>query len=72
MLFRSTVAEGDDDRVYMPYFKDIQALGLPMVSVRRILGPFDNWKNYAIPRDGHPNQRLTDAVAKELLKILGP
>ena len=43
-----TVAEGDDDRVYMPYFKDIQALGLPMVSVRRILGPFDNWKNYAI------------------------
>ena len=67
-----TVAEGDDDRVYMPYFKDIQALGLPMVSVRRILGPFDNWKNYAIPRDGHPNQRLTDTVAKELLKILGP
>ena len=56
----------------MPYFKDIRALGLPMVSVRHILGPFDNWKNYAIPHDGHPNQQLTDAVAKELLKILGP
>lgn len=66
-----TVAEGDDDRVYMPYFKDIQALGMPLVSVRRILGPFENWKNYAIPHDGHPNARLTEALSKDLLATLG-
>lgn len=65
-------AEGDADVYYLPYFKDLKALGMPMVSVRRILGPIDRWQEFAIPHDGHPNQRLTEALAKDLLKVLDP
>ncbi len=65
-------ADGNDDVYYLQFFKDLKALGMPMVSVRRILGPIDRWPEFAIPHDGHPNQRLTDALAKDLLKILEP
>jgi hypothetical protein len=64
-------ADGDADVYYLPYFKDLKALGMPMVSVRRILGPIDRWPEFAIPHDGHPNARLTEALAKELISELG-
>lgn len=67
------IGEGLDDPHYVPWFKDIQALGTPMVSVRGIMGPsMAGWNAWVIPHDNHPNARLTDALAKELLKVVGP
>ncbi len=66
------IGEGQDDGFYVPYFKDIKALGMPMISVRRILGPsMAGWKDWVIPYDNHPNERLTEALAKDLLVTLG-
>ena len=67
-----TTGEGHDDPYYVPYFKDIKALGVPMISVQRIMGPsLAEWKPWVIAHDNHPNAKLTDALAKELLKVLG-
>jgi hypothetical protein len=67
------IGEGLDDPYYVPWFKDIKALGTPMVSVRSIIGSsMAGWNAWVIPHDNHPNARLTDSLAKELLKVLGP
>lgn len=63
------VSYGQQDTYYMPYMKDFRALGVPMVSVRKIIGPFQEWPNFFIPHDGHPNARLADALAKDLLAV---
>lgn len=67
------IGEGQHDPPYVPYFRDIKALGMPMVSVRRIMGPsIAGWNDWVIPHDNHPNARLTEALAKELLTVVGP
>jgi hypothetical protein len=65
------MVEGANDLDLIPTFHAIQALGMPMVSVRQIIGQRpENWHLYAIPHDGHPNARLDALVAKALLKAL--
>ncbi len=65
------VVSGANDLDLIPTFEAIKALGMPMVSVRKIIGQRpDNWHLYAIPHDGHPNARLDSLVARDLLKAL--
>jgi len=63
-------ADGENDLQYVPHFKDLLALGVPMVSVRRILGPTSQWPNFHIPHDGHPNARLVSELARDLLAVV--
>jgi hypothetical protein len=62
--------QGQADRTNEPTFKSIKALGLPMIAVRDIIDPIDNWRNFFIPHDGHPNAKLDQRVAADLLKLL--
>jgi hypothetical protein len=64
-------AYGEQDTYYLPYMKDLRALGVPMVSVRKITGPYSEWPNFYIPHDFHPNARLAAGLAKELLTVVG-
>jgi hypothetical protein len=45
---------------------------MPMVSVRQLIGPSDEWHKYFIAHDGHPNALLAGMVAEQLRKTLGP
>lgn len=58
------------DLMHLPAFNAIRDLGMPMVSVRAILGPTQNWPNFFIPRDGHPNARLDRELARSLRDVL--
>jgi len=62
--------EGQIDLEHLPTFHAIQALGVPLVSVRKIIGPSENWPNYFFRYDGHPNARLNREVAQALLEKL--
>jgi len=64
------VEPGANDNDYVPVYQSIAALGIPMVAVRRIVGPYQNWPKYLIPHDGHPNARLAKLVAQALRKTL--
>lgn len=64
------VEPGANDNDYVPVYQSIAALGMPMVSVRQIIGPYQNWSKYLIPHDGHPNARLAKLVAQTLRKTL--
>jgi len=64
------VEPGANDNDYVPVYQSIAALGMPMVSVRQIIGPYQNWSKYLIPHDGHPNARLAKLVAQALRKTL--
>ncbi len=61
---------GANDNEYVPVYESIAALGMPMVSVRQIVGSYQNWSEYLIPHDGHPNARLAKLVAQALRKTL--
>lgn len=58
--------EGDTDQQYLPIFRAIQAFDIPLVSVRKVMGPVERWPEFVIPHDGHPNSRLTADLAAEL------
>jgi hypothetical protein len=64
------VEPGANDNDYAPVYQSIAALGMPMVSVRQIIGSYQNWSEYLIPHDGHPNARLAKLVAQSLRKTL--
>jgi hypothetical protein len=55
-----------NDRQYVPAFHALQALGIPMVSVRKVMGPVEQWHEFVIDHDGHPNSRLTADLAAAL------
>lgn len=61
---------GETDLEDYPTFNAIQALGIPLVSVRAILGPSRDWPLYFIPHDGHPNARLDRELAQALLAAI--
>jgi len=62
---------GQIDLEHLPTFRALQGLGMPLVSVRKIIGPSDNWPNFFIRHDGHPNARLNLEVAQALLDRIG-
>jgi hypothetical protein len=64
------VEPGANDNDYAPVYQSIAALGMPMVSVRQIIGSYQNWSEYLIPHDGHPSARLAKLVAQSLRKTL--
>lgn len=64
------VEPGANDNGYVPVYQSIAALGMPMVSVRQIIGSYQNWSDYLIPHDGHPNAHLAKLVAQSLRKTL--
>jgi hypothetical protein len=57
---------GENDLEYVPAYRAIAALGMPMVSVRQMVGPTRDWPMYFTPHDGHPNARLAGMVAQSL------
>jgi hypothetical protein len=61
---------GQNDRQYIPAFRALQALGIPLLPVRKVMGPVARWHEFVIPHDGHPNSRLTAGLAAELTGFL--
>ena len=59
-----------NDNEYVPAYRAIAALGMPLVSVRQIIGPTSDWPKYFTPRDGHPNAHLANLVAQSLRQTL--
>jgi len=62
--------QGEADNRHAPVYQRIKGFGIPTVPVRDIIDPMDNWRNFFIPHDGHPNALLDRRVAAELLKVL--
>jgi hypothetical protein len=62
--------DGDTDQQYLPIFRAVQALDIPLVSVRKVMGPVDRWPEFVIPHDSHPNSRLTAGLAAELAAFI--
>jgi len=60
----------ENDLEYVPAFRSIASLGMPMVSVRQIIGPTAEWNKYFTAHDGHPNAYLAGLVARQLQKTL--
>lgn len=58
------------DLRHIPTFYAIRDLGMPMVSIRKIIGRSDQWSNFLFPHDGHPNPRLAGLAAKDLLAVV--
>lgn len=65
-------APGQNDLDFLPAYRAIVKLGLPLISVRQLMGPSDQWGQYIIAHDGHPNARLAAMVAAALAKTLEP
>jgi hypothetical protein len=61
---------GDTDQQYLPTFRAVQALNIPLVSVRKVMGPVERWPEFVIPHDAHPNARLTAGLAAELVPFI--
>lgn len=57
---------GQNDGQYIAAFRALQALGIPLVSVRQVMGPVEQWHEFVIPHDAHPNSRLTAGLAAQL------
>ena len=58
------------DLQYLPAFEGIRALGIPVVSVRKRLGPRAGWDQYFIPHDGHPTTKMNTLVTDALMEKL--
>jgi hypothetical protein len=56
------------DLQYLPAFDGLRAIGAPVISVRKLLGPPSGWGPYFIPHDGHPTPLLNGIVADALVK----
>lgn len=61
---------GANDGQYLPVFRALAALDIPLISVRRVMGPVERWSEFMIPHDAHPNARLTAGLAAELAGYL--
>lgn len=59
------------DLQYLPAFDRLRALGTPVISVRKMIGPPSNWGPYFIPHDGHPTPLLNRIVAEALADHFG-
>jgi len=55
------------DLQYLPAFEGLRAIGAPVISVRKLLGPRSGWGPYFIPHDGHPTPLLNSLVADALV-----
>ena len=60
---------GQNDLQYLPVFRALSALDIPMVPVRKVMGPVQQWSEFVIPHDAHPNARLTSGLADELIRL---
>jgi len=58
------------DLQYLPAFDGLRALGIPIVSVRKKLGPMNTWPQYFIPHDGHPTPKMNALVTDALLETI--
>ena len=56
------------DLHYLPAFDALRAIGAPVISVRKMLGPPATWDRYFIPHDGHPTPLLNRMVADALVE----
>jgi len=56
------------DLQYLPAFDGLRAIGTPVISVRKLLGPPQGWGPYFIPHDGHPTPLMNGLVADALVK----
>jgi hypothetical protein len=54
------------DLRYLPVFEGLRAIGAPVISVRKLLGPPAGWDRYFIPHDGHPTPLMNRMVAEVL------
>jgi len=61
---------GENDLEFVPTYRRIVDLGMPMVSVRQLLGPSSNWPDFFVAHDGHPNPRLSQMIAHALQEKL--
>jgi hypothetical protein len=55
------------DLQYLPAFDGLRAIGAPVISVRKLLGPPSGWGPYFIPHDGHPTPKMSRLVADALI-----
>jgi len=56
------------DLEYLPAFNGLRAIGAPVISVRKMIGPPKTWGPYFIPHDGHPTVLLNRMVGEALAK----
>jgi hypothetical protein len=61
-------APDQPDLQYLPAFADLRAIGAPVISVRKLIGPPSTWGPYFIPHDGHPTPLMNGLVADALVK----
>ncbi|HTR86437.1 MAG TPA: hypothetical protein VMI56_18285 [Reyranella sp.] len=61
-----TEVPGENDLEFVPAYRRIANLGIPLVSVRQLVGPSSSWDSFYMPHDGHPNARLSQMIAKAL------
>lgn len=52
---------------YLPAFDGLRAIGAPVISIRKLIGPPSTWDRYLIPHDGHPTPLLQRMVAEALI-----
>jgi hypothetical protein len=55
------------DLQYLPAFDGLRAIGAPVISVRKLIGPPSGWGPYFIPHDGHPTPLMNRLVADALV-----
>jgi len=56
------------DLNFLPAFDGLRAIGAPVISVRKMIGPPADWDRYFIPHDGHPTALLNRMVADALIE----
>jgi hypothetical protein len=56
------------DLNFLPAFDGLRGIGAPMISVRKMIGPYATWDRYFIPHDGHPTPLLNRMVADALIE----
>jgi len=54
------------DLQYLPAFDGLRAIGAPVISVRKLLGPPAGWDKYFIPHDGHPTPLMNRMVGEAM------
>jgi hypothetical protein len=61
---------GENDLQYLPAFRALEALDIPLISVRKVMGPVPRWHEFVIPHDAHPNARLMSELAAEVVGLI--
>jgi len=70
--FPEVVTPDQYDLQYLPTFESMRDLGMPIVSVRQLMGPSVNWPPYFYSFDGHPRAALDGMIARALKHKLEP